>query len=125
MQKETGHEGEYPLCDDGNSHPGAPTGPGETAAAAWGRPRRVNLLAVSRLGCGRLADPLLRRESRRDDVRVGTGGDMAAGDPTPSPDDHELTRRLVAAGVVMGIDLVDHIVLGDSRYCSFKEMGKL
>jgi DNA repair protein RadC len=36
-----------------------------------------------------------------------------------------LTRRLVAAGVVMGIDLVDHIVLGDSRYCSFKEMGKL
>ena len=43
----------------------------------------------------------------------------------PSPDDHELTRRLAAAGVVMGIDLVDHIVLGDSRYCSFKEMGKL
>ena len=33
--------------------------------------------------------------------------------------------RLAAAGVVMGIDLVDHIVLGDSRYCSFKEMGKL
>ena len=46
-----------------------------------------------------------------------------SGDPTPSPDDHELTRRLAAAGVVMGIDLVDHIVLGDSRYCSFKEMG--
>ena len=48
-----------------------------------------------------------------------------SGDPTPSPDDHELTKRLAAAGVVMGIDLVDHIVLGDSRYCSFKEMGKL
>jgi DNA repair protein RadC len=48
-----------------------------------------------------------------------------SGDPTPSPDDHELTRRLAAAGVVMGIDLVDHIVLGDSRYCSFKEMGRL
>ena len=47
------------------------------------------------------------------------------GDATPSPDDHELTKRLAAAGVVMGIDLVDHIVLGDSRYCSFKEMGKL
>jgi len=48
-----------------------------------------------------------------------------SGDPTPSPDDHELTRRLAAAGVVMGIDLVDHIVLGDSRHCSFKDMGKL
>jgi DNA repair protein RadC len=48
-----------------------------------------------------------------------------SGDPTPSAEDHELTGRLAAAGVVMGIDLVDHIVLGDSRYCSFKEMGKL
>ena len=48
-----------------------------------------------------------------------------SGDPTPSPEDHELTGRLAAAGVVMGIDLVDHIVLGDLRYCSFKEMGKL
>jgi hypothetical protein len=33
----------------------------------------------------------------------------------PSPDDHELTRRLAAAGAVMGIDL-DHIVLGGSRH---------
>jgi len=48
-----------------------------------------------------------------------------SGDPTPSPDDHELTRRLVAAGVLMGIDVVDHIILGDVRYCSFKEMGRL
>lgn len=48
-----------------------------------------------------------------------------SGDPTPSPDDVELTRRLVAAGVLMGIDVVDHIILGDVRYCSFKEMGHL
>ena len=41
----------------------------------------------------------------------------------PQPDDEALTRRLVAAGALMGIDLVDHIVLGDVRYCSFKEMG--
>ena len=48
-----------------------------------------------------------------------------SGDPSPSPDDIELTNRLAAAGVLLGIDLVDHIVLGDVRYCSFKEMGKL
>jgi DNA repair protein RadC len=48
-----------------------------------------------------------------------------SGDPTPSPDDVELTRRLVAAGMLMGIDVVDHIVLGDVRYCSFKEMGQI
>src|SRR5205814_2613698 len=48
-----------------------------------------------------------------------------SGDPTPSPDDVELTRRLVAAGVLMGIDVVDHIILGDVRYCSFKETGQI
>ena len=48
-----------------------------------------------------------------------------SGDPTPSPDDVQLTRRLVSAGQLIGIDLVDHIVLGDGRYCSFKEIGQL
>ena len=48
-----------------------------------------------------------------------------SGDPTPSPDDFELTRRLAAAGDVMGIELVDHVILGDVRYCSFKELGKI
>jgi DNA repair protein RadC len=48
-----------------------------------------------------------------------------SGDPTPSPDDVALTRRLAAAGVLMGIDLVDHIIVGDQRYCSLKELRAL
>ncbi|MBS1817790.1 MAG: DNA repair protein RadC [Acidobacteria bacterium] len=48
-----------------------------------------------------------------------------SGDPSPSPEDIELTRRLRAAGVLMGIEVVDHIVLGDVRYCSLKEMGQI
>jgi DNA repair protein RadC len=48
-----------------------------------------------------------------------------SGDPSPSPDDVELTRRLAAAGALMGIDLVDHIVLGEVRYCSLREMGRI
>jgi DNA repair protein RadC len=48
-----------------------------------------------------------------------------SGDPAPSPEDEELTRRLKAAGVLMGIDLVDHVILGDGRYSSFKEIGRL
>lgn len=48
-----------------------------------------------------------------------------SGDPTPSPHDAELTRRLVAAGRLMGVELVDHVVLGDARYCSFMEMGQI
>jgi DNA repair protein RadC len=48
-----------------------------------------------------------------------------SGDPTPSPDDVDLTRRLAAAGVLIGIDVVDHVILGDLRYWSFKESGEL
>ena len=44
-----------------------------------------------------------------------------SGDPSPSPDDVDLTRRLVAAGVLMGIDVIDHMILGDARYWSMKE----
>jgi DNA repair protein RadC len=48
-----------------------------------------------------------------------------SGDPSPSPDDVDLTRRLVAAGVLMGIDVVDHLILGDSRYWSLRETRAL
>jgi DNA repair protein RadC len=48
-----------------------------------------------------------------------------SGDPMPSPEDEELTRRLRAAGILMGIDVVDHIILGDVRYFSFREAGRL
>lgn len=48
-----------------------------------------------------------------------------SGDPAPSLEDADLTRGITAVGGLVGIDLVDHIVLGDVRYCSFKEMGKL
>ena len=48
-----------------------------------------------------------------------------SGDPTPSPDDVELTHRLAAAGIVMGIEVVDHVILADVRYWSFKEKGQL
>jgi DNA repair protein RadC len=46
-----------------------------------------------------------------------------SGDPTPSPDDLDLTRRMINAGTVMGIDVVDHIILGDRRYFSLLEAG--
>ena len=47
-----------------------------------------------------------------------------SGDPSPSPDDVDLTRRLAAAGRLMGIELVDHIVLGDGKYWSLRESGQ-
>jgi DNA repair protein RadC len=48
-----------------------------------------------------------------------------SGDPTPSRDDVDLTRRLVQAGEIMGIDVIDHMILADTRYFSFREAGRL
>lgn len=44
-----------------------------------------------------------------------------SGDPTPSPDDVKLTARLVDAGAILGIDVLDHVILADTRYVSMKD----
>ncbi|MBC8080124.1 MAG: DNA repair protein RadC [Gorillibacterium sp.] len=46
-----------------------------------------------------------------------------SGDPTPSPEDIDMTNRLTEAGKIIGIDVLDHIVLGDQIYVSLKEKG--
>ena len=48
-----------------------------------------------------------------------------SGDPEPSAEDLALTRRLSAAGSLMGIEILDHLVLGAGRYVSLKERGVL
>ena len=49
-----------------------------------------------------------------------------SGDPTPSAEDRSVTRLLVDAGVALGIEVLDHLVLGDSpRYYSFQEAGQM
>ena len=48
-----------------------------------------------------------------------------SGDPVPSSDDVALTTRLVRAGDLMGVDVIDHIIVADACYCSFKETGRL
>ncbi len=46
-----------------------------------------------------------------------------SGDPTPSKDDITITNRLCEAGRLLGIDVVDHLVVGDKKYVSFREKG--
>jgi DNA repair protein RadC len=48
-----------------------------------------------------------------------------SGDPEPSAEDLALTRRLAQAGTLMGIEVLDHVVLGRGRYVSLKERGVL
>jgi len=46
-----------------------------------------------------------------------------SGDPTPSEDDIELTKRLLKAGEIIGIDVLDHIIVTDEDFISLKERG--
>jgi len=48
-----------------------------------------------------------------------------SGDPAPSPEDIGLTRRLREAGELVGIEVLDHIVIGDGTFVSLKEQGFL
>lgn len=44
-----------------------------------------------------------------------------SGDPTPSREDKIVTRRIKEAGDIIGISLIDHIIIGDNNYVSFRE----
>ena len=49
-----------------------------------------------------------------------------SGDPSPSKEDLEVTKRLVEAGNILGIEVLDHVVFGDNgKYVSFKERGMI
>lgn len=47
------------------------------------------------------------------------------GDPTPSREDMEITRRLKEAGDLLGIKVLDHIIIGDGAFLSFVDRGFL
>ena len=44
-----------------------------------------------------------------------------SGDPSPSPEDIDVTNQLVEAGKLLDIDLLDHLIIGNPRYLSLKE----
>jgi DNA repair protein RadC len=48
-----------------------------------------------------------------------------SGDPEASPEDRALTQRLVSAGEIIGIRVLDHVIIGDIRYVSFADQGWL
>jgi DNA repair protein RadC len=48
-----------------------------------------------------------------------------SGDPTPSREDIEVTKRLVECGKIIGIDLLDHLIIGENKFVSLKEKGYL
>lgn len=76
------------------------------------------------------ASPAHPREVFREATRAAAAAvvlfhNHPSGDPTPSPEDGELTSRLAEAGHLIGIKVVDHVILAETKYFSFKEAGRL
>lgn len=70
------------------------------------------------------------REVFKEAIKVNAASIIVAhnhpsGDPTPSREDVSVTKRLVKAGNIMDINVLDHIIIGDSKYLSMKEKGHM
>ena len=89
------------------------------------------VLRTSVLSVGTLDASIVHpREVFREATSAGAAGlvvfhNHPSGDPLPSEDDCRLTERLVAAGVLMGIAVLDHVILADEKYYSFREQRTL
>ena len=53
------------------------------------------------------------------------GHNHPSGNPIPSPEDRLLTKKLVAAGVLLDLSVIDHIIIGEGSYYSFLEHGEM
>jgi len=93
------------------------------------RHRLLGLHTVS-VGCLTSA-PVHPREVYKPAILAGSAAILAAhnhpsGDPEPSAEDIALTRRLAAAGQLLGIELLDHLVIGEAgRFVSLRDRGAL
>jgi DNA repair protein RadC len=92
---------------------------------------RHRVVGESRISEGSLSASLVHpREVFRSAIRRGAGSivlvhNHPSGDPTPSPEDLGITRRLRRAGDLVGIRVVDHVIVGREGYFSFQEGGYL
>jgi len=92
---------------------------------------RNQVLGIETVSIGHLTASLVHpRELFRYAIRRSAASLIAvhnhpSGDPAPSSEDLALTRRLKDASELLGITLIDHIVIGDGRFASLKELGYL
>jgi DNA repair protein RadC len=87
------------------------------------------VLRVTTVYQGNVSSSLVRiGELYRDAVRLNASGlilvhNHPSGDPTPSPDDLHLTAEALAAGRLLDIELLDHLVIGHDAFVSLRERG--
>jgi DNA repair protein RadC len=84
----------------------------------------VDLVSVGTVGSS-LVHPreVFKNAIRRNATAVILVHNHPSGDSTPSTEDVSVTRRVLLAGRILGIEVVDHIVIGDKNYTSLREAG--
>ena len=88
-----------------------------------------HVLKVHTVYIGSLNTAVVRvAELFREAIRLNAAALIVAhnhpsGDPTPSPEDVQVTRQIVEAGKLLNIDVLDHLVIGQQRWVSLKERG--
>lgn len=68
---------------------------------------------------------IFREAVKRSSASIICVHNHPSGDPTPSKEDIHVTRRLVDSGKMIGIELLDHLIIGDRKFISLKEKGYL
>lgn len=66
-----------------------------------------------------------REAVKRSAASIIVAHNHPSGDPSPSQEDIHVTRRLVESGKMIGIELLDHLIIGDRKFISLKEKGYL
>ncbi|MFX3674593.1 MAG: DNA repair protein RadC [Paenisporosarcina sp.] len=66
---------------------------------------------------------IFREAVKRSAASIICAHNHPSGNPSPSPEDIEVTKRLQEAGHIMGIELLDHVIIGDHQFISLKEKG--
>ncbi len=66
---------------------------------------------------------IFREAVKRSAASIICAHNHPSGVPTPSPEDIEVTKRIQEAGFIIGIELLDHVIIGDHQFISLKEKG--
>ena len=74
-----------------------------------------------------IADPKLifKNALNLNATAIILGHNHPSGNPRPSEDDRQLTKKLVAAGKLLDINVIDHVIIGNERYYSFRDHGEM
>jgi DNA repair protein RadC len=66
---------------------------------------------------------IFREAVKRSAASLVCAHNHPSGNPAPSPEDIEVTKRIQEAGYIIGIELLDHVIIGDHQFISLKEKG--